>query len=164
MSHTAFVALGANLAEPARQLRAAATALSHLPHSRLLAMSSLYRTAPIGVGEQPDFINAVAHIATDLPADELLAALLAVEAEFGRCRAVALSPRTLDLDLLLYDEAQINQPELIVPHPRMHLRAFVLVPLLEIAPTVSIPGLGAAADWLPGVAEQAIERLPEEAA
>jgi 2-amino-4-hydroxy-6-hydroxymethyldihydropteridine diphosphokinase len=162
MSHTAFVALGANLAEPARQLRAAASALDRLPHSRLRALSSLYRTAPIGVGEQPDYINAVARLETDLPAAELLTALLALEAEFGRCRAVALSPRTLDLDLLLYDDARIDLPELIVPHPRMHLRAFVLVPLLEIAPTVAIPGLGAAADWLPGVADQAIERLPEE--
>lgn len=163
MSHTAFVALGANLAEPASQLRAAAAALDRLPGSRLLAMSSLYRTAPIGVGEQPDYINAVAQIGTELPASDLLTALLAIEAEFGRCRAVALSPRTLDLDLLLYDEAQIELPGLIVPHPRMHLRAFVLVPLLEIAPTAAIPGRGSAADWLPGVADQAIERLPDHA-
>lgn len=163
MSQLAFVALGANLAEPARQVRAAAAALGTLPHCRLQALSSLYRTAPIGVGAQPDFINAVARIDTDLDPDALLAALFSIEARFGRCREVALSPRTLDLDLLLYADRQIAQPGLIVPHPRMHLRAFVLVPLLEIAADVRIPALGAASDWLAGVADQAIERLPDAA-
>ncbi len=161
MSQLAFVALGANLAEPAKQVRAAAAALAALPQSRLLDLSSLYRTAPIGVGAQPDFINAVARLETDLAPAELLAALFTIEAAFGRCRAVALSPRTLDLDLLLYADQRIDQPGLLVPHPRMHLRAFVLVPLLEIAPDLTIPGLGAAADWLAGVADQDIERLEE---
>lgn len=161
MITTAFVALGANLAEPARQIRSAAAALDTLPHCRLEALSSLYRTAPIGVGEQPDYINAVARIRTTLSAEALLTALLDLEAQFGRCREVALSPRTLDLDLLLYADQQIKLPDLIVPHPRMHQRAFVLVPLLEIAADVRLPGLGPAADWLPGVADQAIERLDD---
>lgn len=163
MSQLAFVALGANLAEPARQVRAAAAALDSLPHCRLLSLSSLYRTAPIGVGAQPDFINAVAMIDTDLDPEALLSSLFSIEASFGRCREVALSPRTLDLDLLLYADQRIDLPGLLVPHPRMHLRAFVLVPLLEIAADIRIPGLGAASDWLAGVADQAIERLPDAA-
>ena len=161
MSYRAFVALGANLAEPAKQLRAGAAALAVLPGCQLLALSSLYRTAPIGVAAQPDFINAVALLDTTLSAGELLTALFAIEAQFGRCREVALSPRTLDLDLLLYADQQIDLPGLVVPHPRMHLRAFVLVPLLEIAPMAHIPGHGAAADFLSAVADQAIELLPE---
>ncbi|WP_353739310.1 2-amino-4-hydroxy-6-hydroxymethyldihydropteridine diphosphokinase [Accumulibacter sp.] len=159
VSHLAFVALGANLADPQAQLRAAAAALADLPESRLLQVSSLYRTAPVGIRGQPDFINAVAAIRTDLDPQQLLDALFVVERRFGRRREFHHAPRTLDLDLLLYDQRVVDSPRLSVPHPRMHLRAFVLAPLLEIAPLCRIPGRGTAAAWLPAVSRQTIERL-----
>ncbi|KFB69783.1 2-amino-4-hydroxy-6-hydroxymethyldihydropteridine diphosphokinase [Candidatus Accumulibacter vicinus] len=159
VSHLAFVALGANLADPRAQLRAAAAALADLPESRLLQISSLYRTAPVGIRGQPDFINAVAAIRTVLDPQQLLDALFAVERHFGRRREFHHAPRTLDLDLLLYDQRVVDSPRLSVPHPRMHLRAFVLAPLLEIAPLCRIPGRGTAAAWLPAVSRQTIEKL-----
>ena len=157
--HLAYVALGANLADPTTQVRAALTALTELPQSRLLRASSLYRTAPVGIAHQPDFINAVAALETTLSPHELLAALFAIEAAFGRRRDYHHAPRTLDLDLLLYDEQVIDSPHLTLPHPRLHLRAFVIAPLLEIAPDCRIPGRGLASAWLPAVSTQAIERL-----
>jgi 2-amino-4-hydroxy-6-hydroxymethyldihydropteridine diphosphokinase len=157
--HRAFIALGANLADPEAQVRAAATALAALPHCQLLRLSSLYRTAPIGIDGQPDFINAVAELQTSLSASALLTALLDLETRFGRSRLFHHAPRTLDLDLLLFDEQTIASPTLNVPHPRMHLRAFVIVPLLEIAPHCRIPGRGGASAWLPAVYMQAIEKL-----
>ena len=156
----AFVALGANLADPVAQIRAALDALTDLPSSRLLRTSSLYRTAPVGVHGQPDFINAVAALETTLAPHALLAELFAIEARFGRRRDYRHAPRTLDLDLLLYDDATLDTPELRLPHPRMHLRAFVLKPLTEIAPDTVIPGRGKATAWLPAVAAQRIERMP----
>ena len=157
--HLAYVALGANLDDPVAQVRAAFEALRHLPQSRLTRTSSLYRTAPVGVHGQPDFINAVAQLETDLDAAALLDALLAIEASFGRRRDFHLAPRTLDLDLLLFDDAVIDTPRLALPHPRMHLRAFTLRPLAEIAPDTPIPGIGTAAALLPAVADQAIARI-----
>ena len=157
--HLAYVALGANLDDPVAQVRAAFEALRHLPQSRLTRTSSLYRTAPVGVHGQPDFINAVAQLETDLDAETLLDALLAIETSFGRRRDFHLAPRTLDLDLLLFDDAIIDTPRLALPHPRMHLRAFVIEPLLEIAPNCRIPGRGEAAAWLPAVSTQRIEKL-----
>ena len=159
----AHVALGANLGDPGSALEAAFAALDALPATRLVARSSLYRTAPVGVAGQPDYINAVAAIDTTLPASVLLDALLELERRHGRTRDYHLAPRTLDLDLLLYGSECIDEPELVVPHPRMHLRAFVLVPLAEIAPELVIPGRGALAGLLPPVADQAIERLPRRA-
>jgi len=157
--HLAYVALGANLADPATQIRAALTALTELPQSQLQRASSLYRTAPVGVAHQPDFINAVAALETTLSPHDLLGALFTVEAAFGRRRDYYHAPRTLDLDLLLYDGEVIDSPRLTLPHPRMHLRAFVIAPLLEIAPDCRIPGRGLASAWLPAVSMQAIERL-----
>ena len=159
MTHQAFVALGANLDDPAAQVRAAFAALDRLPQTRLVAASSLYRTAPIGLAGQPDFINAVAEVATGLAPEALLDALLTTEAGFGRVRAEKNGPRTLDLDLLLYDELTLDRPRLHLPHPRLHLRAFVVAPLAEIAPDCRIPGRGTVAAWLPAVATQRIERL-----
>lgn len=159
VTHLSYIALGANLADPNAQIRAALAALAGLPASRLLYASSLYRTTPVGVRGQPDFINAVVALTTTLDAHALLAALLALETQFGRRRDYHHAPRTLDLDLLLYDDARIDTPELSLPHPRMHLRAFVLAPLLEIAPDCRIPGLGPASNWLPTVSTQRIERL-----
>jgi len=156
--NTAFVALGANIGDPAATVRAAFAALGELPDSQLRRTSSLYRTAPVGLTGQPDFINAVAEVSTALPAAELLDALLAIEARFGRIRAERNGPRTLDLDLLLYADLVIDTPRLTLPHPRLHLRAFVLQPLAEIAPQLALPGRGTVAAWLPAVANQGIVR------
>jgi 2-amino-4-hydroxy-6-hydroxymethyldihydropteridine diphosphokinase len=128
--------------------------LDDLPQTRLLRASSLYRTAPIGLLPQPDFVNAVALVATHLPPRDLLLALHAQEAAQGRRRGVPNAPRTLDLDLLLYADEKMATPDLVLPHPRMHLRAFVLVPLQEIAPDLRIPGRGTLAAWLPAVYTQ----------
>jgi 2-amino-4-hydroxy-6-hydroxymethyldihydropteridine diphosphokinase len=157
--NTAYVALGANLGDPAATVGAAFAALTALPASRLVQASSLYRTAPVGFAGQPDFVNAVAELATALEPEPLLAALLTIEQDFGRRRGEKNGPRTLDLDLLLYGDRQIEQPGLTLPHPRMHLRAFVLLPLAEIAPQLAIPGRGSVAAWLPAVANQGIVRL-----
>lgn len=157
--HLAYVALGANLADPVAQLRAALAELAKLPESRLLKASSLYRTAPVGIHDQPDFINAVAALETSLSAQDFLGALFEIEARFGRRRDFHHAPRTLDLDLLLFDEQIIDSPQLQLPHPRMHLRAFVMAPLLEIAPDCRIPGRGTAAAWLPATRMQKIEIL-----
>ena len=155
----AFVGLGANLGEPKAQVRRAIAALGAIPMTRLLAASSLYRSAPVGVGEQPDFINAVAAIETGLSARALLDKLLAIEARFGRRRDVPGSPRTLDLDLLLYGDRVIAEPDLIVPHPRMHERAFVLAPLAEIAPDALVPEKGPVAALLAASKNQKVKKL-----
>jgi 2-amino-4-hydroxy-6-hydroxymethyldihydropteridine diphosphokinase len=159
MSLTAFVGLGANLGEPESQVRSALTALGKLPSSRLVAASSLYRSAPVGVAAQPDFVNAVAQIDTSLSARALLDELLALEARFGRRRERPGAARTLDLDLLLYGGSIIVEPDLIVPHPRMHERAFVLAPLAEIAPDAAVPGKGKVAALLAGCKNQKAERI-----
>lgn len=145
----AFVGLGSNLGKPAGQVRHAMTALDALPGTGVTAASRLYRTAPWGITDQPDFVNAVAEIATDLEPQRLLDALQALEREAGRFRdGERWGPRVLDLDLLLYDDRVSSDARLTLPHPRMHQRAFVLVPLLEIAPDTGIPGLGPAAHLL----------------
>ncbi len=156
--HRAFIALGANLEDPAAQVRAALADLTGSGDIALVAASSLYRTAPIGA-DGPDYINAVAAVETHLSPTELLHRLFAVEAHFGRTRSYRNAPRTLDLDLLLYDDQVLDGPELTLPHPRLHLRAFVLVPLAEIAPDLALPGRGSVAAWLPAVANQRIEKL-----
>lgn len=155
----AFVGLGSNLADPQVQVLHAMQALDDLPRSRLLARSSLYRSAPVGYLDQPDFINAVAQIETELAPRELLDALLRLEQECGRTREFRNAPRTLDLDLLLYGGLQHHEHGLTVPHPQMHLRAFVLQPLLEIAPDCQIPGVGAAAEAMRQCADQRLERI-----
>ena len=157
--HTAFIALGSNLGDPEGKVRQGIAALAELPQSRLAAASSLYRSAAVGYADQPDFINAVAQISTALAPQALLAALLALEQHYGRERSFRNAPRTLDLDLLLYDAQCIAEPGLTVPHPRMHQRAFVLAPLVEIAPACVIPGMGPAAAWLARCADQSVDRL-----
>jgi len=157
--HRAFVALGSNLADPAAQVRRAFDALAGLRDSRLVAHSSLYRTAPVGYADQPDFINAVALIETRLSAVDLLHALLDIEHDFGRVREFRNAPRILDLDLLLYDSLIHHEHGLTVPHPRMHERGFVLAPLVEIAPDCIIPGQGLARDWLARCQDQGVERV-----
>ena len=155
----AVIGLGSNLAEPEYQLRVAFDELARLPHTRLIAGSSLYRSAPVGYADQPDFINAVALLETTLAPLQLLHALFDLEHRFGRERTFRNAPRILDLDLLLYDGLICHEDGLTLPHPRMHERAFVLQPLLEIVPDCMIPGRGAAAPWLASCREQAVERI-----
>ena len=135
----AFIALGSNLQQPQQQVTQAFAEIAALPHTTLLNTSSLYRSAPVGYDNQPDFINAVAEVDTGLPPDVLLQHLLAIETEHGRERPFPNAPRPLDLDLLIYDTLSIATPELTIPHPRMHTRGFVLLPLEEIAPDLEIP-------------------------
>lgn len=155
----AYLALGSNLQDPVAQVESGLRDLAGLPQTRLLARSSLYRTAPVGAAGQPDYINAVAAVETRLGPVELLDAMLAIEDQRGRVREYQNAPRTLDLDLLLYEDLVCHQHGLTLPHPRMHERAFVLVPLAEIAPDCRIPGRGPVAEWLARCAGQAIEKL-----
>jgi len=148
----AHVALGANLGDARATVSDAIAALDSLPQTRLLRASALYRSAP-WEASGPDFINAVAAVETGLDAHELLRALQALELQAGRERPYRNAPRTLDLDLLLYGDAVIDTPDLSVPHPRLRERAFVLLPLAEIAPAL------VTASELQAVAGQAIERL-----
>lgn len=137
-----FIALGANLGDPVGQILSAVQELARLPATRLHMRSSLYRSRPVGGPEQPDYVNAVARLSTFLPPRELLRRCLAIEARHGRRRDGKNTPRTLDLDLLLYDGLIMHEPGLTLPHPRMHERGFVLIPLAEIAPDALIPGRG----------------------
>lgn len=155
----AYIGLGANLGDPSDAVRTAIEALGRMPASRVEAVSALYRSAPVDA-DGPEFINAVAALHTTLTAYELLTQLQAIEAEFGRERPYVNAPRTLDLDLLLYGDREIASDDLTVPHPRMHERAFVLLPLAELAGDgLVIPGRGPIARLLPAVATQAITRL-----
>ena len=155
----AFVGLGANLDDPRRQVQQAFRELDAIPHTRVVRTSSLYRSEPLGYAEQPSFVNAVAQVETALPAERLLAELHAIETRHGRRRSFANAPRTLDLDLLLYGDARIDEPQLVVPHPRMHQRAFVLLPLVEIAPDAGVPGRGPAKTLLEKCGNQGVEKL-----
>lgn len=154
----ACIGLGANLGDAGAVLRAAQDALAALPMSSLAAVSPVYRSAPIDA-TGPDYLNAVAVLRTTLDARVLLRELHRIEFDHGRERSIRNAPRTLDLDLLLYGAESIATSELTVPHPRMHERAFVLRPLLDVLPLATIPGLGAAAGLLPRVADQRITRL-----
>ncbi|MDY0072792.1 MAG: 2-amino-4-hydroxy-6-hydroxymethyldihydropteridine diphosphokinase [Thauera sp.] len=153
-----FVAFGANLGDPRSAYRMARRQLAALPGTRVVAHSALYRSAPIGVDNQPDFLNGVIELATTMAPHPLLHALLGIEHDAGRRRNGTVAPRTIDLDLLLHGDQVIHSQDLQLPHPRMHLRAFTLLPLTEIAPDVHIPGFGPACALLPGVADQQISR------
>jgi len=155
----AFVALGSNLEQPQVQVRRGFDELAALPRTALLDRSSLYTSAPVGYADQPDFVNAVARIATTLSPREILDALLAIELKHGRQRSVPNGPRTLDLDLILYGRLRHHEAGLTIPHPRMHERAFVLLPLVEIAPECEIPGKGYAKDWLAKCADQQLRKM-----
>ncbi len=155
----AYVGLGANVGDPRRQLQAAIEELARLPGTHLVRASGFYRSAPLGYAEQPDFLNAVVRLDTELPAEALLDLLQEIENRHGRERPFAGAPRTLDLDLLLYGGDTIAMPCLTVPHPRMHERAFVLKPLVEIAPQATIPGRGRADVLLAGCNDQTVEKV-----
>ena len=155
----AYVGIGANLASPQAQVLAALDELARLPQTRLSGRSSLYRSAPLGPVAQPDFVNAVARLETALAPQALLEALQEIERAHGRARSFRNAPRTLDLDLLLYGAERIATPVLAVPHPRMHERAFVLMPLLEIDPGAQVPDRGTVRALLADCAAQGVERL-----
>jgi 2-amino-4-hydroxy-6-hydroxymethyldihydropteridine diphosphokinase len=157
----AYVGIGSNLEDPRRNVEQALEELKSLERTTLLRHSSLYRSAPIGYSEQPQFVNAVAALETALAPERLLDELQAIEARHGRRRSFANAPRTLDLDLLLYGKQTIRLPRLTVPHPRMHERAFVLRPLLELDPQAEIPGKGNAAELLAGCSTQDVQRISE---
>lgn len=154
-----FVGLGANLGDAAATLAAALRALDDLPGTRRVATSSLWRSAPVDAAG-PDYLNAVAELRSTLGPQALLQALQALEAAHGRERPYPNAPRTLDLDLLLHGDTVMATPALTLPHPRLHLRAFVLEPLAEIAPGLVLPaGLGPLTPWRRLVAGQAVQRL-----
>ena len=156
----AYIGLGSNLADPVAQVRAGVTALGQLAQTRVEACSSFYRTAPVGLREQPDFINAVCRVHTGQAPVTFMQNLLEVERMHGRRRQGDKGgPRTLDLDLLLYGDRTIQMAELTVPHPRLHERAFVLYPLHEIEPDLVIPGQGVLRKLLAGCTGQRVERL-----
>ncbi|MBL8503822.1 MAG: 2-amino-4-hydroxy-6-hydroxymethyldihydropteridine diphosphokinase [Rhodocyclaceae bacterium] len=159
MTARAYVALGSNLGDPLATVRSAFDALRGLPETVLVAASSLYRSAPVGLKNQPDFINAVAALDTQLAAETLLMELFAIEARFGRRRDYHHAPRTLDLDLLLHGDETRRTASLTLPHPRLHERAFVLLPLLELAPEIAIPGHGPARLLMDACREQRLAKL-----
>ncbi len=156
---TVYVGIGANLEDPVRQVRQAIDELDAIERTCVLAASSLYRSAPVGYADQPDFINAVAKLQTSLSPHELLEALHVIENRHGRQRSVRNAPRTLDLDLLLFGTSVVSEEMLTVPHPRMHERAFVLLPLAEIAEDAHLPGPATLAQLLAQVDRSAVERL-----
>ena len=168
-SHIAYIALGSNLQDPITQVNNAFSRLDELPKTNVVKTSSLYVTEPLGYDlEQlktiPDFINAVAEVSTDLSPLELLDAILDIENEAGRERPYANAPRVLDCDLLLYDNVAMRTEKLTLPHPRMHLRSFVLLPLAEIAPTLRLPNLtlpdgGNVVEFVQSYLNQGIKKL-----
>jgi 2-amino-4-hydroxy-6-hydroxymethyldihydropteridine diphosphokinase len=154
----AYIGLGANLGDARATLGAALQALAALPGTTLRAASSTYRSAPMD-SSGPDYLNAAALLDTRLAAPALLAEMQRIEREHGRERPYRNAPRTLDLDLLFYADQRIAMPGLTVPHPRLHERAFVLLPLAELAPDLVVPGHGVVGTLLASVADQRIDRL-----
>jgi 2-amino-4-hydroxy-6-hydroxymethyldihydropteridine diphosphokinase len=153
-----YVGIGSNIGDAQDHVQQALQRLDRLPHTQLSAQSSLFRTAPVDAAGD-DYINAVARLDTQLEPVALLAGLQAIEQDFGRERPYRNAPRTLDLDLLLYGDAIIDSSALTVPHPRMAQRAFVLIPLMEIDASITIPGLGPAHAFVAGVGGQSIQKI-----
>jgi 2-amino-4-hydroxy-6-hydroxymethyldihydropteridine diphosphokinase len=154
----AFIGLGANLGDARATLQAALRELAAAPGVQVVAVSSFWRSAPVDAAG-PDFVNACAELGTSLEPEALLALLQRIEQAHGRQRPYRNAPRTLDLDLLLVDGLTWHSPTLVLPHPRLHERAFVLRPLAEIAPDLQVPGLGPLAPWLQATAGQVLHRL-----
>lgn len=155
----AFVALGSNLENPVLQIKNALLALQKLPKTKLIRTSSLYQSKPFGYSDQPDFINAVAEVNTQLSPKILLDGLLSIENKAGRERSFANAPRTLDCDLLLYADMVISSEKLTLPHPRMHTRSFVMLPLAEIAPDLTLPNHGNVVKLALSLSNQDIKKL-----
>lgn len=155
----AYIAFGANLGNPVETYAGALDAIAALATTRVVSYSSLYRSEAVGVSGHPDYTNAVIAVDTQLKPIALLESLLEIERIGGRIRDHSIAPRTLDLDLLLYGDTLLSTPALQLPHPRMHQRAFVLLPLAEIAPDVDIPGHGPIRRLLARVGNQRIARI-----
>lgn len=153
----AWIGLGSNLDDPPARLESALTAIDRLPGTRRVVTSPFYRTPPVGPQDQPDFCNAVAGIETELEPLPLLDALQGIEAAEGRRRERRWGPRTLDLDILLYGNRSIDEPRLRVPHPHLHERAFVLIPLAAVAPDTVVPGHGPVAAMVAAVSGEGVE-------
>ncbi len=160
-STVCYIGLGSNLADPAEQVERAFEFLESVPEISLLSKSSLYRSGAMGPVDQPDYVNAVAKVSTTLDARALLLALQRIECLRGRKRGVRWGPRVLDLDLLVYGDEQIDELRLKVPHPGIAERNFVLLPLLEVAPNLTLPGLGRIADISINMLEPPISRIEE---
>ncbi len=158
--HNVFIGLGSNLENTQKNIIDAIDIIKVIESINLISCSSLYATPPVGFINQPDFINAVIQITTTISYMELLAKLLDIEKEFGRIRKNKNGPRTLDLDLLLYNDLILKNKKLTVPHPRMHERLFVLIPLIEIAPTLLIPNHGSIKSLITSLPKQNIRRIP----
>jgi 2-amino-4-hydroxy-6-hydroxymethyldihydropteridine diphosphokinase len=154
-----YVGLGSNLEQPRQQIVRAISELNALASSRLVCVSSLYQSKPLGPQDQPDYINAVAELETGLPALTLLSHMQTIESEHKRVKNQRWGPRTLDLDILLYGDEQMEHEQLTVPHPQMAKRDFVLVPLYEIAPELIIPGVGKLKDLLTELEPSGLEKL-----
>ncbi len=155
----AYIGLGSNLDQPVRQVQSALTELQRLPATQMAAHSSLYRSAPVGPQDQPDFINAVALLHTRLSAEQLLDQLQSLEHQHQRVRTQQWGPRTLDLDILLYGDQQISSERLQIPHPFLPERSFVLYPLAEIAPRLQLPDGSSLQSLLADCAMGSLERL-----
>ncbi len=155
----AYIGVGSNLGDSVARVRAAFESLAALAGCRLIARSRLYRTRPFGPVQQGDFINAVAGALTTLSAVELLAGIRGIETAAGRVRSERWGPRTLDLDLLVFGDQRIDTPELIVPHPGIAERGFVLAPLVDIAPTLQVPGVGRAEELLRALPDDGIAEV-----
>jgi len=156
---TAVIALGSNLDDPEAHVRRGFADLALLPGTWVTARSHLYRTAPVGYADQPAFVNACARVDTRLAPRALLEGLLDIERRHGRVRDVPNGPRTLDLDIVLYGGAVIDEPGLTVPHPRAHERAFVLAPLVDVWPESTIPCHGSARVLLQRTGSIGVQRL-----
>lgn len=159
---TVFLGLGSNLGDKEANIHGALDRLSHSPDIRVERVSSLYESAPIGRVDQPNFINAAAVIETDLSPAHLLHALQVIEREMGRVHTIQWGPRVIDIDILLYDDAAIETPELSIPHPHMTERAFVMVPLAEVAPDLKLPDGRTPQEDLKKLSNQQVRRIAEE--
>jgi 2-amino-4-hydroxy-6-hydroxymethyldihydropteridine diphosphokinase len=156
----AYIGIGSNLDDPVRQVQDALEELDAIPDSMLIAKSSLYSSRPMGPGEQPDYVNAVAALDTLLSAQDLLAELQKIEGRLGRDRgAEKWGPRVIDLDLLLYGNNRIDSDGLVVPHPGLHERDFVIIPLAEIAGNLNIPGRGYLSAFINQLANHSVKKL-----
>jgi 2-amino-4-hydroxy-6-hydroxymethyldihydropteridine diphosphokinase len=154
-----YIGLGGNLGDPVATLREALALVAELPGVQLDAVSSAYESAPVGLADQPAFVNAAARVLTDAPLADLLAGLLAVERELGRVRTVRYGPRTCDLDILLAGDEVADEPGLAVPHPRLAERRFALAPVVELDPALRLPDGTLLSSLLAGVGDQAVQRL-----
>lgn len=157
----AYIALGSNLHHPAQQVTRAFEVIAQLPNTTILQRSSLYKTAPVGYDNQPDFINAVAKVETALAPEAMMQHLLAIELQFGRERPFPNAPRILDLDLLLYDNISMHTELLTLPHPRMQSRGFVMLPLAEVAADLTLPNGKSVVELAKNFQQEDIQQIPE---